>query len=79
MSEETGSVRVTNAQVYQELLALKAMQIEVVTELRNLKSLPDRVAAMEQEIARLKVIAGLAYAVFGAILTGVVAALLRIV
>jgi uncharacterized small protein (DUF1192 family) len=79
MAEETNSVRITNAQVYCELLELKAIQIEVVTELRGMKSLPDRVAAVEQEIARLKVIAGLAYAVFGAVLTGVVAALLRIV
>lgn len=77
MSEETGSVRVTNAQVYQELLTLKAIQIEVVTELRGMKNLPERVSAIEQELARLKVIAGLAYAVFGAVLTGVVAAVLR--
>lgn len=79
MADETNSVRITNAQVYAELLEVKAIQIEAVTELRGMKNLPDRVAAVEQDIARLKVIAGLAYAVFGAILTGVVAALLRIV
>lgn len=79
MAEETGSVRVTNAQVYQELLELKSIQIEVVTELRNLKSLPDRVSIVEQELARLKVIAGLSYALFTAVLIGVVTALLRLV
>jgi hypothetical protein len=79
MADETNSVRITNAQVYAELLEVKAIQIEAVTELRGMKNLPDRVAAVEQDIARLKVIAGLAYAVFGAVLTGVVAALLRIV
>lgn len=79
MADETNSVRITNAQVYAELLEVKAIQIEAVTELRGMKNLPDRVAAVEQDIARLKVIAALSYAVFGAILTGVVAALLRIV
>jgi len=79
MAEETNSVRITNAQVYEKLMEINAVQIEMVAELRNMKNLPDKVAAIEQELARLKVIAGLAYAVFGAILTGVVAAVLRIV
>jgi hypothetical protein len=79
MADETNSVRITNAQVYEKLMEINAVQIEMVAELRNMKSLPDRVAAVEQDIARLKVIAGLAYAVFGAVLTGVVAAVLRIV
>jgi hypothetical protein len=77
MAEETNSVRITNAQVYAELLEVKAIQIEAVTELRGMKNLPERVSNIEQELARLKVIAGLAYAVFGAVLTGVVAAVLR--
>lgn len=79
MADETNSVRITNAQVYAEVMELKAIQIEAVTELRGMKNLPDKIAAIEQDIARLKVIAGLAYAFFGAVLTGVVAALLRIV
>jgi uncharacterized small protein (DUF1192 family) len=79
MAEETNSVRITNAQVYAEVMELKAIQIEAVTELRGMKNLPERISAIEQDIARLKVIAGLAYAVFGAVLTGVVAALLRVV
>jgi hypothetical protein len=79
MADETNSVRITNAQVYAEVMELKAIQIEAVTELRGMKNLPDKVAAIEQELARLKVVAGLAYAVFAAVLTGVVAAVLRIV
>jgi hypothetical protein len=79
MADETNSVRITNAQVYAEVMELKAIQIEAITELRGMKSLPDKVASIEQEIARLKVIAGLAYAVFAAVLTGLVAAVLRIV
>lgn len=78
MADETNSVRITNAQVYAELLEVKAIQIEAVTELRNMKNLPDKVSAIEQELARLKVIAGLAYGMFAAILAGVVAALLRV-
>jgi len=74
MAEETNSVRITNSQVYAELLEVKAIQIEAVTELRGMKNLPEKVSAIEQELARLKVIAGLAYAVFAAVLTGVVAA-----
>ena len=77
MADETSSVRITNAQVYAELLEVKAIQIEAVTELRGMKNLPEKVSAIEQELARLKVIAGLSYAVFGAVLTGVVATLLR--
>jgi hypothetical protein len=78
MADETNSVRITNAQVYAEVMELKAIQIEAITELRGMKSLPDKVAAIEQEIARLKVIASLAYAVFAAVLTGIAAAVMRI-
>lgn len=78
MADETHSVRITNAQVYAEVMQLKAIQIEAVTELRGMKDLPDKVSAIETELARLKVIAGLSYAAFAAILTGVVAALLRL-
>jgi hypothetical protein len=77
MADETSSVRITNAQVYAELLEVKAIQIEAVTELRGMKNLPDRVMAIENELARLKVIAGLSYAVFAAVLTGVVAMIVR--
>jgi hypothetical protein len=77
MADETNSVRITNAQVYAELQALKAIQIEAVTELRNMKELPNKVSAIEQELARLKVIAGLSYAVFAAVLTAVVATIVR--
>ena len=77
MADETNSVRITNAQVYAELLEVKAIQIEAVTELRGMKNLPDRVMSIENELARLKVIAGLSYAVFAAVLTGVVAIVVR--
>lgn len=77
MADETNSVRITNAQVYAELLEVKAIQIEAVTELRGMKNLPDKVSAIEQELARLKVIAGLSYAVFAAVLTAVTVSIVR--
>ena len=77
MADETNSVRITNAQVYAELLEVKAIQIEAVTELRGMKNLPDRVMAIENELARLKVIAGLSYGVFAAVFAGVVAVIFR--
>ena len=77
MADETNSVRITNAQVYAELLEVKAIQIEAVTELRGMKNLPERVSAIEQELARLKVIAGIAYAFFAAVFAGIAAALIR--
>jgi len=77
LADETNSVRITNAQVYAEVMELKAIQIEAITELRGMKNLPDRVMAIENELARLKVIAGLSYAVFAAVLTGVVAMIVR--
>ena len=77
MADETNSVRITNAQVYAELLQVKAIQIEAVTELRNMKALPEKVSAIEQEIARLKVISGLTYAVFAAVLIAVITAIVR--
>jgi len=77
LADETNSVRITNAQVYEKLMEINSVQIEMVAELRNMKSLPDRVMAIENELARLKVIAGLSYAVFAAVLTGVVAIVVR--
>lgn len=79
MADENNTVRITNAQVYAELLEVKAIQIEAVTELRGMKNLPEKVNAIENEIARLKVIAGLSYAIFAAILTGVVTAIIRLI
>jgi hypothetical protein len=79
--EETNSqnsIRITNAQLYAEVMALKSIQIELVTEFRQMKNLPEKLSAIESELARLKVIAGLSYVVFAAILTGVIATLLRL-
>ena len=77
MADENFSVRITNAQVYEKLMEVNAVQIEMVIELRNMKVLPEKISAIEQELARLKVIAGLSYAVFAAVLTGITATIIR--
>jgi len=79
MADETqSSIRITNLQVYEKLMELNSVQIEMLVDLRHMKALPEKVALIERELARLKVIAGLSYAVFTAVLTGVTAALIRL-
>jgi hypothetical protein len=79
MADETqSSIRITNLQVYEKLMELNSVQIEMLADLRNMKALPEKVSAIEQELARLKVIAGMSYAVFAAVLTGVTATLIRL-
>jgi hypothetical protein len=77
MADETqSSIRITNLQVYEKLMELNSVQIEMLVDLRNMKLLPEKVSAIEQELARLKVIAGLSYAVFSAVIIGITAALI---
>ena len=76
--ESSSSIRITNLQVYEKLMELNSVQIEMLVDLRNMKAIPEKVSAIEQELARLKVIAGLTYAVFAAILTGITASLVGI-
>jgi hypothetical protein len=79
MADETqSSIRITNLQVYEKLMELNSVQIEMLVDLRNMKAIPEKVSAIERELARLKVIAGMSYAVFAAVLTGVTAALIRL-
>jgi len=76
--ESSSSIRITNLQVYEKLMELNSVQIEMLVDLRNMKAIPEKVSAIEQELARLKVIAGLTYALFAAILTGITASLVGI-
>jgi len=76
--ESSSSIRITNLQVYEKLMELNSVQIEMLVDLRNMKAIPEKVSVIEQELARLKVIAGLTYALFAAILTGITASLVGI-
>ena len=76
MADETSSsVRITNVQVYEKLLEVSNTQIEMVAELRGLKYLPQKVAELDNRLAKVELIAKLVYGVYGAVLGAVAVAL----
>jgi|TARA_B110000483_G_C18049181_1_gene485800 hypothetical protein len=68
MAEESASIRITNYQVYEKLLEVSNVQIEMVAELRGLKYLPQKVAEIDNRLAKVELIARLVYGVYGATL-----------
>ena len=76
MADETNSVRITNAQVYEKLIEVSNVQIEMVAELRGLKYLPGKVAEMDNRLSRVELVAKLIYTVYGAIIGAVSVALI---
>ena len=80
MAEDTNlSVRITNAQVYEKLLEVSNVQIEMVAELRGLKYLPSKVAEMDNRLSKVELIAKLVYGVYGAVLGAVAVAMVRVI
>lgn len=75
MPEETTSVRITQKDIYEKLLELQSIQIEIVADIKNLKDLPNRMNKVEQRLARFEWIEKLAFSALGAGLSGFVAAL----
>ena len=75
MAEESASIRITNYQVYEKLLEVSNVQIEMVAELRGLKYLPQKVAEIDNILSKVELIARLVYGVYGAILGAVAIAL----
>ena len=75
MPDETTSVRITNAQVYEKLLEVSNVQIEMVAELRGLKFLPSKVAELDNRLGKVELIAKLVYGVYGAVLGAIAVAL----
>ena len=79
MAEETNSsVRITNAQVYEKLIEVSNVQIEMVVELRGLKYLPGKVADIENRLSKVELIARLVYGVYGATLGAVAVGLVSL-
>jgi hypothetical protein len=68
MAEESASIRITNYQVYEKLLEVSNVQIEMVAELRGLKYLPQKVAEIDNRLSKVELIARLVYGVYGATL-----------
>ena len=75
MAEETNGVRITQRDIYEKLIELQAVQIELVADIKALKDLPARVNQLEQKLARFEWIEKLAFSALGAGLSGFVAAL----
>ena len=79
MAEETNSsVRITNAQVYEKLIEVSNVQIEMVVELRGRKYLPGKVADIENRLSKVELIARLVYGVYGATLGAVAVGLVSV-
>ena len=75
MPEETNGVRITQRDIYEKLIELQAVQIELVADIKALKDLPARVNQLEQKLARFEWIEKLAFSALGAGLSGFIAAL----
>ena len=75
MADETTGVRITQRDIYEKLIELQAVQIELVADIKALKDLPNRVNQLEQKLARFEWIEKLAFSALGAGLSGFVAAL----
>lgn len=76
MPDETNAVRITNAQVYEKLIEVSNVQIEMVAELRGLKYLPAKVAELDNRLGKVELISKLVYGVYGAVLGAVAAGML---
>jgi hypothetical protein len=72
MAEETGGVRITQAAVYEKLLEMQSIQIEMVAEIRGLKHLPAKVAEIDNRLSKVELIAKLVYGVYGAVISAVI-------
>lgn len=75
MAEETNGVRITQRDIYEKLIELQAVQIELVADIKALKDLPNRVNQLEQKLARFEWIEKLSFSALGAGLSGFVAAM----
>ncbi len=75
MADETTGVRITQRDIYEKLIELQSVQIELVTDIKSLKDLPNRVNQLEQKLARFEWIEKLAFSALGAGLSGFIAAL----
>lgn len=77
MADETQtSVRITNAQVYEKLMEINSIQIEMVAELRGLKYLPAKVSEIDARLGKVELIAKLVYTVYGSVIGAVAVALI---
>ena len=77
MAEETTGGRITQAQVYEKLLEINSVQIEMVAEIRRRKHPPEKVAELDNRLGKVELIAKLVYGVYGAVITAIALAVTR--
>jgi hypothetical protein len=75
MAEETNGVRITQRDIYEKLIEVQSVQIELVADIKNLKDLPARMNRVEQKLARMEWIEKLVFTALGSGITGFIAAL----
>jgi hypothetical protein len=75
MADESTGVRITQRDIYEKLVEVQAVQIEIVADIRNLKDLPARMNRVEQKLARMEWIEKLVFTALGSGITGFIAAL----
>ena len=75
MADETTSVRITQKDIYEKLLELQSIQIEIIADIKNLRDLPNRMNRVEQKLARFEWIEKLVFSALGAGVAGFIAAI----
>ena len=64
--------------MYEKLLEVSNVQIEMVAELRGLKHLPQKVAEIDNRLSKVELVARLVYGVYGTTLGAVAVGLVSL-
>jgi hypothetical protein len=79
MSEETTSVRITQADIYNKQLEHGQILIQVLQKLDHLDDVPDRIREVELTLARLAWIERVAYTGLTAAIVSIIGLLLTVI
>jgi hypothetical protein len=79
MSEETTSVRITQADIYKKQLEHGQILIQVLQKLDHLDDVPDRIREVELTLARLAWIERVAYTGLTAAIVSIIGLLLTVI
>jgi hypothetical protein len=79
MSEETSSVRITQADIYKKQLEHGQILIQVLQKLDHLDDVPDRIREVELTLARLAWIERVAYTGLTAAIVSIIGLLLTVI
>ena len=79
MSEETTSVRITQADIYKKQLEHGQILIQVLQKLDHLDDVPDRIREVELTLARLAWIERVAYTGLTAAVVSIIGLLLTVI